>query len=71
MDPEVFKEFYLPYYKKMTDWVHTNTTWKTLKHSCGGIFPILPYLIEAGIDAINPVQCSAEGMDPQKLKDTY
>ena len=55
------KEFYLPYYKKMNDWIHENTTWKTLKHSCGGIFPILPYLIESGFDAVNPVQCSAEG----------
>lgn len=71
IDPEVFKEFYLPYYKKMNDWIHQNTTWKTLKHTCGGIFPILPYLIESGFDAVNPVQCSAEGMDPQKLKDTY
>jgi hypothetical protein len=68
---EVFKEFYVPYYKKMNDWIHEHTTWKTLKHCCGGIFPILPYMIESGFDAINPVQCSAEGMDPQRLKDTY
>lgn len=71
LDPKVFDEFYLPYYKKMNDWIHQNTTWKTLKHSCGGIFPILPGLIKAGFDAINPVQCSAEGMDPQALKDTF
>lgn len=71
MDPKVFAEFYKPYYRKMNDWIHENTTWKTLKHSCGGIFPILPGLIESGFDAVNPVQCSAEGMDPQRLKDTY
>lgn len=71
INPEVFKEFYLPYYKQMNDWIHKNTNWVTLKHSCGGIFEILPYLIESGFDAINPVQCSAEGMEPQKLKDTY
>lgn len=71
MDPKIFKEFYMPYYKKMNDWIHQNTTWKTLKHTCGGVFPILPYLIECGFDAVNPVQCSAEGMDPQKLKDTF
>ena len=71
ISPDTFKEFYYPYYKKINHWIHTNTTWKTLKHCCGGIFPILPYLIEAEFDAINPVQCSAEGMDPQKLKDTY
>ena len=68
---DTFREFYLPYYKKMNDWIHENTTWKTLKHSCGDIFPILPYLIEGGFDAINPVQCSAKDMDPQALKDTY
>ncbi len=71
MSTDTFNEFYLPYYKKMNHWIHENTTWKTLKHSCGGIFPILPGLIEAEFDAVNPVQCSAEGMDPQTLKDTY
>lgn len=71
LDPKVFAEFYQPYYKKMNDWIHQNTEWKTLKHSCGGIFPILPGLIESGFDGINPVQCSAEGMDPKRLKDTF
>ena len=45
INPETFKEIYMPYYKKINDWIHENTTWKTLKHCCGGIFPILPYLI--------------------------
>jgi len=68
---DVFKEFYLPYYKKMNDWIHQHTTWKTLKHCCGGIIPLMPFLIESGFDALNPVQCSADGMDPQRLKDDY
>ena len=71
MSLDTFKEFYLPYYKKINSWIHKNTTWKTLKHSCGAIFPILPLLIESEFDAVNPVQCSAEGMDPKALKDTY
>ena len=71
MSIDTFKEFHLPFYKKVCGWIHENTTWKTYKHCCGGIFPLIPYLIEAGFDALNPVQCSAEGMDPQKLKDTY
>lgn len=71
ISPETVKEFYVPYYKKMNDWIHQHTQWKTLKHSCGGIFPIIPLLIEGGFDAVNPVQCSAAGMDPQALKDTY
>lgn len=68
---ETFQEFYLPYYKRMNAWIHENTQWKTLKHSCGGIAPLLPYLAEAGFDAVNPVQCSAEGMDPAWLKKSF
>jgi hypothetical protein len=71
MNPETFKTMYMPHYRKLTDWIHSNTGWKTIKHCCGGIFPISPSMIEAGIDALNPVQCSAGGMDPQRLKDTY
>ncbi|MCI1304890.1 MAG: methyltransferase [Lachnospiraceae bacterium] len=71
MSTDTFRELYLPYYKKMNDWIHEHTTWKTLKHSCGAIFDMLPLLIESGFDAINPVQCSAKGMDPRRLKDTY
>jgi len=71
LNPTIVKELYMPYYKKMNDWIHEHTTWKTLKHSCGAIFDVLPYLIEGGFDAINPVQCSAAGMDPKRLKDTY
>jgi hypothetical protein len=71
INPEVFKAMYVPHYKKITGWIHSNTGWKVIKHCCGGIFPIIPYMIEAGIDALNPVQCSAEGMDPQRLKDAY
>jgi hypothetical protein len=71
INPETFRTMYLPHYRKLTDWIHSNTGWKTIKHCCGGIFPIIPYMIDAGIDALNPVQCSAAGMEPQRLKDTY
>ena len=68
---DTFEEFYKPYYQKMNNWVHQTAGWNTLKHSCGAIFDVLPKLIESGFDSINPVQCSAAGMDPQRLKDTY
>jgi len=71
VSPDTFREMYLPYYKRINDWIHANTSWKTLKHSCGAIEPIIPLLIEAGFDCVNPVQCSAVGMDAQKLKDNY
>jgi uroporphyrinogen decarboxylase len=37
-------------------------------HSCGGIYEYIPGLIDAGLDVLNPVQISAKGMDPQRLK---
>ena len=44
----------------MNDWIHQNTTWKVFKHSCGAILPILPGIIDAGFDIINPVQINGK-----------
>ena len=71
LSPAVFSEFYVPYYKKMTDWIHTHTQWKVFKHCCGAIEPLLIHLIKAGFDIINPVQISADGMDSEVLKQKY
>ncbi|MCL2832221.1 MAG: methyltransferase [Treponema sp.] len=66
-----FEELYLPYYKRMTDWIHANTGWKVFKHCCGSIKPLIPGLIEAGFDILNPVQNSAKNMDPAVLKNEF
>ena len=68
---DTFEEMYAPYYRKITSWVHENTSWKTFKHSCGAVEPFMPHFIDSGFDIINPVQCSADGMDPQLLKERY
>lgn len=68
---DVFNEVYLPYYRKMTDWIHANTNWKVFKHSCGSIEPLINSFIEAGFDILNPVQCSAFNMDAKMLKQKY
>ena len=69
--PQTFRELYVPYYKKINDWIHENTNWKTFKHCCGAIDPLLPMLIEAGFDIINPVQWTANNMDKKMLKKKY
>ncbi|UCB46402.1 MAG: methyltransferase [Spirochaetota bacterium] len=66
--PEIYDELYMPYYREQFDWVHENTSWKTIMHSCGSITKILPLLVDAGLDIINPVQTSAQGMQPEWLK---
>lgn len=68
---KTFRNLYLPYYKQINDWIHKNTSWKTFKHSCGAVSKFLPSFIEAGIDILNPVQCSATGMDAEQLKANY
>ena len=65
---KTFESLYFPYYKRVCDWIHAHTPWKTMKHSCGAVSKFIPLLIEAGIDILNPVQCSATGMEPEQLK---
>lgn len=68
---ETFRELYLPYYQQINGWIHANTAWKTFKHSCGAVESFMQGFIDAGFDIINPVQCSAAGMDPAVLKEKY
>lgn len=68
---EGYRELYLPFSKKLNDWIHANTKWKTMKHCCGGCEPLIEGFIEAGFDILNPVQTSAKGMDPQLLSEKY
>lgn len=68
---ETFNELWYPHYKRMNDWIHRHTTWKVFKHTCGAVMPILPGLVEAGFDIINPVQINAKNMDPAVLKKEY
>jgi len=71
ISPDMYREFYKPYHKKLNDWVHRNTSWKTFYHTCGSNVRLLDDFVEAGVDIINPVQCSAAGMDPVFLKEKY
>jgi hypothetical protein len=69
--PATFEKLYAPYYRRVNDWIHTHTTWKTFKHSCGAVEPLIRHFIEAGFDILNPVQCSAAGMEPETLKERF
>ena len=71
ISPATYRQLYEPFHRRVNDWVHSHTPWKTFMHSCGSIVALLPDIIDAGFDIINPVQCSAAGMDPQTLKDRF
>jgi hypothetical protein len=66
-----YRELYMPFHKRLNDWVHEHTGWKTFIHSCGSVRTLIPSFIEAGFDILNPVQCSAADMDAQELKDAF
>ena len=66
--PKTYRELYLPYQQQVNGWIHAHTPWKTFMHCCGGVAPLLDLIVEAGFDILNPVQCSARGMDPVELK---
>ena len=68
---DAYKELWSPYYREMTSWIHANTNWKIFKHSCGAVEKLIPHFIESGFDILNPVQCSAAGMEPEVLKQKY
>ncbi|MBM2846868.1 MAG: Methyltransferase [Bacteroidetes bacterium] len=68
---DTYKSLYHPYYKRVNDWIHIHTAWKTFKHSCGSVISLIPSFIDSGFDILNPVQCSAAGMEPENLKKEF
>jgi len=70
-DPDIFKELHRPNYKLINDYVHNNSNVKTMFHSCGSIFNIIEYFIDAGVDILNPVHTSTSNMEPEKLKQMF
>lgn len=71
ISPQTYRQLYLPFHKRVNDWVHRHTTWKTFIHSCGSVAALLDDFVTAGFDILNPVQCSAAQMDPAALKERY
>ena len=66
--PQLWAEMIKPHYARLCTWIHENTEWKTFLHCCGSIYHLIPHMIEAGVDILNPVQTSAANMEPDRLK---
>jgi hypothetical protein len=71
ISPNNYRKLFQPFHRKVNDWIHSHTPWKTFTHTCGSISLLMPDMIEAGFDIFNPVQCSAVNMDPKMLKDKF
>ena len=68
ISPAMYREFFKPRHRLLWNRAKQLANVKVMLHSCGGIRELIPDLIEAGLDAINPVQISCRGMDAKGLK---
>ena len=71
ISPRVYRNLFKPFHVRVNEWIHAHTGWKTFIHSCGSIWKLLDDIVDAGFDALNPVQTSAADMDPAALKQRY
>jgi len=71
MSPAMWREFVKPYMRERIAYTAQFTDAVYMHHSCGGIFDIIPDLIEIGVRILNPIQPGAQGMDPARLKAAY
>ena len=68
---DTYREFFQPRHKQMCDFVKANSSAHTMLHSCGGIYELIPELINAGFEILNPVQINAVNMEPERLKNEF
>jgi uroporphyrinogen decarboxylase len=70
--PEQFREYYKPHFNRILKFIKQKSPEiKLLFHSCGNVRPIIPDLIEMGVDILNPVHITATGMEPIQLKKDF
>lgn len=72
ISPDQFRDYYKPHFTRLLDFIKNKSPEvKILFHSCGNVRPIIPDLIEMGVDILNPVHINATGMEPHQLKKDF
>jgi uroporphyrinogen decarboxylase len=71
MPPNIYRKIFKPRHAQLCEYIHKHSSMHTQIHSCGSIYELIPDLIEAGIEIINPVQTCCKNMDPRKLKKEF
>ena len=72
ISPSLYREMIKPYHARLFGYVRKHyPEVKVFLHSCGAIFDLIPDLLDAGVQILNPVQISANGMDPARLKGMF
>lgn len=68
---KMYQKYIFSGHQQLFQYVHQNSNCAVFLHSCGSIRPLIPDLIAAGVDILNPVQTSAKNMDPRQLKEEF
>jgi uroporphyrinogen decarboxylase len=71
MSPEMYREYFKPRHQLLWSKAKELADVKVMLHCCGGVRELLPDLIDAGLDTINPVQINARGMEADQLKKDF
>jgi len=68
MSPGTYRRLFKPRHAALCSFIKTHSKMHIFLHSCGSIYKLIPDLIDAGFEILNPVQTNAAEMDPQRLK---
>jgi uroporphyrinogen decarboxylase len=68
MSPSTYRKIIKPYHREIFQTIKSHSNAHVFLHSCGSVYKLLPDLIDAGVEILNPVQVSAAGMDTRRLK---
>ncbi|MGD9316393.1 MAG: uroporphyrinogen decarboxylase family protein [Anaerolineae bacterium] len=71
MSPRTYRKLIQPRHRRLFSSIKQQAPVKVFYHTCGAVRKLIPDLIDAGIDILNPIQISSPGMDPQELKREY
>jgi uroporphyrinogen decarboxylase len=68
MSPQTYRDVIKPYHQELFNFIKARTGARIFLHTCGSVYRLLPELIDAGVEVLNPIQVSAKDMDTRRLK---
>jgi uroporphyrinogen decarboxylase len=71
VSPRVYAQMIAPRQRRVFETLHAHSPAPVFYHTCGSVVDMIPQLIDMGVDILNPIQVSAAGMEPARLKQEY
>ena len=71
ISPKMYHEFFQPRQKLMWNRAKELSQAKVMLHCCGGVYPLIPGLIDAGLDILQPIQTTSDNMEADRLKSEF